>query len=95
VNKLVVTSGHHGGGDSKLFHSHNTNNLIVYAICASANRGLFAGLVVMVLTAVKCICVSQQSEGEEEKDHQSSLLHTMTVYNTIRLIIRNVQSTNA
>ena len=38
---------------SKSFGSGN--NLILYADCASANRGLFAGLIVMVATAVSII----------------------------------------
>ena len=60
--------------------SSNDNKLIIYANCASANRGLFVGLVVMVLTAIKCICASQSRQQQEEGGRGSSLtLHTVTV----------------
>ena len=68
---------------SKVFvhsSSSNDNKLIIYANCASANRGLFVGLVVMVLTAIKCICASQSRQQQEEGGRGSSLtLHTVTV----------------
>lgn len=50
--------GHHG---SRCFNHHNspaasfTNHLIIHADCHSANKGLFAGLLVLVGTVVSVI----------------------------------------
>ena len=56
-----VDAGSRSGDDGSSTSDRNNydpllrNHLVIYADCSSANRGLFAGLVVMVGTAVSII----------------------------------------
>ena len=59
-NERGATSSSRNDNDPLLLHNH----LVVHADCSSANRGLFAGLVVMVATAVSIIVFFLASSDE-------------------------------